>query len=64
MLITIRLAAAITAVLLALIGALWAVESIDGATAHTAVGRTLLVVVIFTAASLVVQAVTRGRQKS
>jgi hypothetical protein len=62
--ITIRLAAAITAVLLALIGALWAVESIDGATAQTAVWRTLLVVAIFTAASLVVQSVTRGRSKS
>ena len=62
MLTTVRLASAVCAVVVAVIGALYAVETIDGSTAQATITETVLVVAIFTAASLVILAVSSGRK--
>jgi hypothetical protein len=64
MLTTVRLATAISTVLVASTGALYVVDTIDAATARTVIGKTLLVMAIFTVASVVIQAVSRGREKT
>ena len=65
MLTTVRFAAALSAVLAALIGALFAFDLIEGAAARAALGKTLAVVALFTLASLAVLLVAGGsRAKS
>ena len=64
MLTTVRLATAVAAVLVALIGALYALDTIDGATAQATITKTVLVVAICTAAAIVVQALSRRGQKT
>jgi hypothetical protein len=64
MLTTIRFAAAVSVLLTALVGALWVFDVVEGAAAQDALGKTLVVVALFTVASLAVVALSRPRRSS
>ena len=64
MLTTIRFAAAVSVLLTALVGALWVLDVVEGAAARDALGKTLVVVALFTVASLGVVALSRPRRSS
>jgi hypothetical protein len=63
MLTTIRLAAAVLVLLTALIGALYVFDVVGAAAARETLGKTLVVVAIFTLASLAVVALSRPRRR-
>jgi hypothetical protein len=64
MLTTIRFAAAVSALLTALVGALYVFDVVEAAAARETLGKTLVVVVIFTLAALAVVALSRPKRQS
>lgn len=64
MLTTIRFAAAVSVLLTALVGALWVFDVVEGAAARDALEKTLVVVAVFTLASLAVVALSRPKRSS